>query len=322
MNGSVSMQFLYAGYHNNLANVVTQYAAQIMGAVGATAQGAVMLYIIITGHRLMYGGLSWETGMGRIVRAIIVTALLSAANYQTFVGTPVTQTIPNWIANAVTGAQGLQGAQGFDALLNQIQHFSAQAREQMVGFIYIGDRVVIWLVGQMAEIVILGCFFIWSLATAAADILVPLGGVLIPFYLFDATRGFVERWYGKILALFVVNLLALMLGQIVVYEDAQYVQQFANAIAAAPPNPGFVAPDPGAGELMFPPTTPGGAQSATINTDAAIDTLGNALLVFTYGLFLLAIVTGIGLYIGGASGFSAAPAFNLATRGLGRMVRA
>jgi hypothetical protein len=314
MNGSVTMQFLYQAYQTNMVGVVTNYATAILGAVAATVQGAVMLYIIILGHKMMFNALSWDAGATKMVRLIIVAAIMTAANYQTFVATPVTTTIPNWIANTVTGTQGLQGAQGFDALINQIQHFSAVARAQMIGIPYIGDRAVVWVFGAMAEIIVLLCFCIWALAAVTADFLVPLGAIVIPFYLFDATRDLCARWFGKIIALFLVMILALMLGQVVVFQDAQYMQRFMAAVAAAPPGAGFdMNPDlenPGA----FTAATPGGQAGATINDDSAIDTLGDALLVDLFGLFLMSILVGVGLGIGGSSGFSVAPALNAVTR--------
>jgi hypothetical protein len=318
MNGSTVMQFLFQGYNTNLAGVVVQYATQILGAMATIFQGMVMLYIIILGHKMMFNALSWDAGATKMVRLIIVAALLTAANYQTFIATPVTQTIPNLIATTVTGTQGLQGAQGFDALLNQVQNFTAHARSQMVGLAYIGDRVAIWLIGATASIIVVVCFCIWSLAAATVDFLVPLG-----VYLFDATRSYAERWFGKIIALFLVMIITLMLGQVVVFQDAQYLQRFATAIAAAPPDNGF---NLGAGAGMdagmpFTPATPGAVAGTTINTDAALDTLIDVMIVFLYGLFLLAIAVGIALFIGGASGFSAAPAFNLASMAVSSVIR-
>jgi hypothetical protein len=321
MGGSTAAQFLYDAYGQNLAQAVTTAAGTVLGAINATVQGVLMLYIIILGKRMMFNALSWNEGVTAMVRAIIVMFLMTAANYQTWVATPVTQTIPTFINNTVTGAQGLTGAQGWDALINQVHNFTANIRAQTVGLAYIADRVIIWATGGMAEIVIFCCVFIWMLANATADFLVPLGGFVVPFYLFDTTRSFAERWFGKIVALFLVMAATLMLGQIVVYQDAQYMQKFAANIAARPADNGFnMNPDvqnPGA----FQPTTAGEPAGGTVNVDSAIDTLGNVTGVFVFGLFLMVIVSGIALYIGGASGFSAAPAFNMAMAATRVLVR-
>lgn len=313
MGGSTVAQFLFDAYHTNLAQAVTSTLRQILGAVAATVQGALMIYIIILGKNLAFNSMSANQGMTRIMRAVIVMALMTAANYQTYIATPITTTVPDFISNAVTGNQTLTGAQGWDALLNQIHNAAAQIRAQTVGISYIADRVIVWIIEKWAEITILCCFFIWLLAMAAVDFLMPLGAFVIPFYLFDATRSFTERWIGKIIALFLVMAVNMMLGQVVVFQDAQYLQKFAQNIAARPANNGFNLNPNLEGPGLFEPTTPGQPAGQTVNVDSAIDTLGNALLVFLFGLFLMAIISGIALYIGGASGFSVAPVINTAT---------
>jgi hypothetical protein len=321
MGGSVTLQFLWQAYNANLAQAVTTEATQILGAIAATAQGAVMLYVIILGKRLIFDNMSAGEGVTRLIRAVIVVSLLTAANYQTFVATPITTTIPNFINNMVNGQQGLTGAQGWDALINKVDNFSAQIHAQTVGIAYIADRVTVWIIGVLAKVVIVFCYFIYSLATATADLLVPIGAIIIPFYLFEATRSFAERWVGKIISLFLVMIITLMLGQIVVFQDAQFLQKYATNIGAAEPAGGFnMLPDND--NIGIGPTTAGGVAGATINVDSAIGTLGNALVVFLYGMFLMAISTGIALYIGGSSGFSAGPAFAAIARTLAVIARA
>lgn len=315
MGGSSAMQFLYAGYHTNLLAAVTGQLGNILAAVALVAQPALFLYIIILGKKLLFDATSLDQVATKVVRAIVVSFLLAAANYQTWVATPITTTVPDWITNTVTGSTGLAGAQGYDALVNQVHNFTAQIRAQAIGPLYIGDRVVIWLSGELAGIIIVGTFFIWMLANATVDFLVPLGAVLLPFYLFDTTRAYFERWYGKVIALLLVQIVTLMLGQVVVFQNAQYMQKYATAIAAArQADNGLMLPDTDMAPFPFGPATTGADTGSTLNVDAGIDMLGNIIFVFFIGFFLMIIVTGIALYIGGSSGFSAAPAMMLMTR--------
>lgn len=306
MGGSVTLQFLWNAYNTNLAQAVTTEATTILGAISGTLQGAVMLYVLILGKRLMFDNLGAGEAMTRLIRAIIIAALMGAANFAAYIATPITTTIPNWINATITGTPGLTGAQGWDALMNKVDNFSAQIHAQTIGMAYIADRLTVWVIGAMAKIVILCCYFIYSLSTATADVLVPLFAILLPFFLFDATRSYVERLAGKVISLFLVMIITLMLGQIVVYQDAQFLQKYATNIGAAEPAGGFnMMPDND--NIGIGPTTAGGVAGATINVDSAIGTLGNALVVFLYGMFLMAISTGIALFIGGSSGFSVAP---------------
>lgn len=310
MGGSVICQFLYQAYITNLAQVVQGYPAAILGVVAATVNGAVFLYVIIIGKQLAFGGLSLDRSVTKLVRVAIVAALMTAANYQTFIATPITTTIPNLLSGVIPGQQGVAGAQAWDALINKIDNFNAVIHSQAVGFAYLADRAVASIFTGFAWVNIISCFMIWCLAGATADLLVPLGVIVIPFYLFDATRSFAERWIGKIIALFLVMAITLMLGQIVVYQDAQFLQKYANNIAAAPAAAGFnMGPDPDATGFMQP-TTAGAVAGSTVNVDSAINTLGHACVVFLFGLFLMIISAAIALGIGGSSGFSAAPAFN------------
>jgi type IV secretory pathway VirB6-like protein len=315
MGGSVLCQFLYQAYITNLAQVVQGYPATILGIIAVTVNGAVALYTIIIGKQLMMGDLSAGRGVTKLVRATIVVSLMAAGNYQTFIAQPITTTIPNLLSGAIPGQQGVAGAQAWDALINKIDNFNAVIHSQAVGFAYLADRAVASGFTGFAWVNIMGCFMIWCLAGATADLLVPLGVVVLPFYLFDATRGFAERWIGKIVSLFLVMLVTLMLGQIVVFQDAQFLQTYANNIAAAPAHQGFdMGADPDGAVNGLLPTTPGAVAGSTVNVDSAINTLGHACVVFLFGLFLMIISAAIALGIGGSSGFSAAPAFNFIGR--------
>jgi TrbL/VirB6 plasmid conjugal transfer protein len=321
MGGSVTMQYLWTAYSTNLTQTVTTEATTILGQITATVQGAVMIYILILGKQMVGGSMTFDLALTRLIRAIIVVALLSAANYQTFIATPITTTIPNFVNTMITGQQGLAGAQGWDALMNQVYHLGEQLHSQAVGLVYIGERITIWLFVALAWIVIMISFMIWMLAGATADLLVPLGAIVIPFYLFDATRNYAERWVGKIVSLFLVMIITMMLGQIVVYQDGQFLSKYSNNIAAAPAAQGFnMTPD--IDNMGLGPTTPGDVAGATINVDSGIATLGNAIVVFMFGMFLLTISSGIALFIGGSSGFSARPVFNAIGSAGGLVTRA
>lgn len=314
MGGSTIAQFLYEGYNQNLIQAVTQMANQLTAATTLIWQVVVSLWVLVIGKRLMFNQMTAGDGMSKMANLALVWLILSADNYTQWVLTPGTKTVPDYIASLVTGSSGLAGAQGFDALINQIDAFCALARAQTVSFFQIADRLTIFLIGASAKLIVGGCFTIWSLSMATADFLLPLGRIVLPFFLFDATRGFAERWYGKIFALFLVMIVALMLGQVIVFQDAQYMQRYANFLAADAADNTFSlgalasVGDGGLGPAIVMPTD--GNLNRTINVDGAIDTLLGVAIVNTYGLFLLVIVSGIALFIGAAHGYSAAPAFN------------
>jgi hypothetical protein len=308
--GSTVAQFLFDAYGVNMAQATVQMALKILTVIAATVQGMVMIYVLIIGKQLTTNSLKLSEGVTKLVRAIIVLSLMTATNYQAFIATPVTKTIPDFVGTMIGGQQGLTMADGWDGLMNEVDKFHEATRVQTADVSYLSDRIIMAVTAWLAKIVIVSCLFITMMANNVADFIMPLGAILLPFYLFDATRSFTERWYGKIFALFLVMIVNLMLSQVVVFQDAQYMRQFAANIAARPPDTGFDMSPNLESPLLFQPSTPNERAGPTINVDSAINTLGRVLVVFIFGLFLMVLGSGIALYIGGASGFSAAPMFN------------
>lgn len=244
---------------------------------------------------------------------------MTTAYYEQFIFQAATRTIPNAITNAVTGQIALSGAQGWDALNAATVTYAADVLKQANGVSYISERIVIWAAAGTARIILMISYFIWSAAMAVIDLLVALGPFLLPFYLFDKTRPFCERWYGKLIAMFIVLAVTLIVSQIVVIQNGQYIAQYATTIqraAPAAPEAMFSGPD----FINTDPTLMNQVAQGTGNVDQGINTLWNIVGVFAYGLFLMLVMTGIALYIGGASGFSAAPVFN-AVMGVSNIAR-
>lgn len=318
-NGSVIAQFLFNAYYQSITQAVAEHIQASIASVTPWLHAALMIYIIVMGYQMMFNALAWNIGVTRITRALIVSALMTTVYYDQFIVQSATHTIPDAITNAVTGQTGLSGAQGWDALNAATAKYAADVRAQAVGPLYIGERIIIWAAAGTARVILLISYFIWSAAMAVISLLVALGPYVIPFYLFDKTRPFCERWYGKIIAMFIVLAVTLIVSQIVVVQNSQYMQQYATTINNAEPaapealfsGPDFINTDPALANDL---------KQGTGNVDEGIDTLWNIVSVFAYGLFLMVVMTGIALYIGGASGFSAAPVFNTAM-GVSNMVR-
>jgi hypothetical protein len=67
---------------------------------------------------------------------------------------------------------------------------------------------------------------------------------------------------------------------------------------------------------------PAMAPVPSANVDASIIALWNVALVCAFGFFILSIMVGLALYIGGSSGFSAAPAANFVIAGAEKLASA
>jgi type IV secretory pathway VirB6-like protein len=332
--GSTIAQFIWSGYAQTLAETASQMVNTILQAVVPWVQAALGLYVILAGKRMLTNATSFDREITTVVRAVLVCFLLTPANFNRYVTTAATGTIPDALAGALNGQSNMTGAEGFDALLNQISNFAAQIDSQATGIFYMAERITVWFAQSTASFMVMCCLFVWILAQAAIAFVVPIGAILIPFYLFDATREFTMRWFAKLVALFLVLVVSLMLGSFVVKLDAKYMQQFAKSVPAQTADPGFSM---NAGDLAFTSfgeglvdpavgaaLTQAQTQQQTANVAASINALWNAALVCAFGAFILAIMVGIALYIGGSSGFSAAPAANfimtVATAGANRII--
>jgi TrbL/VirB6 plasmid conjugal transfer protein len=310
--GSTLAQFLWQGYSEALTQTTTQVINNILQAVVPWVQAGMGLYVILRGKRMLTNATSFDMEVTAVVCAIMVVFFLTPANFNQYITTTATQTIPNAVASAVNGQNNLAGAQGFDALLNAITRFGAQIDAQAVGIEYIAERITVWFAQGTAGLMVMACLFVWMLAQAAIAFIVPIGAFVVPFYLFDATREFAMRWVGKLVALFLVLGVSLILGAFVVKLDAQYMQQFAQTIAANPPDQGFQM---NAGDISFtgfsevgavggPGTAPQALAQTSANVAASVNALWNVALVCAFGFFILGIMVGIALYVGGSSGFS------------------
>src|ERR1700722_13966525 len=210
--GSTLAQFLWQGYSEALTQTTTQVVNSVLQTVVPWVQAAMGLYVILRGKKMLTNATSFDVEVTAVVRAAMVVFFLTPANFNQYITTTATQTIPNAVASAVNGQNNLAGAQGFDALLNQITKFGAQIDAQAVGIEHIAERIAVWFAQGTAGFMVLACLFVWMLAQAAIAFIVPIGAFVLPFYLFDATRGFAMRWVGKLIARFLVLAVSLVLG--------------------------------------------------------------------------------------------------------------
>ena len=331
IGGSQVFQALWGTYSGVATTVTGQLVNDVLPIAATFVLGGIQLVTIIAGANLMYGRLDQGEAVKRIVTCIIVSALMTPALFNQFVVQTLTQDIPNQISSAVGGAAGLQGAQGFDALLNQITQFAATAGAQMIGITYIGDRVVLGIAEIFAKGFLAICFAIWAIAALSVDFIVPLLAILAPTFLFNATRAWGERAIGRVVGLLLVQMIALMVGSVIVKAEGQFMQQFATTVASPPPDQGFSMN--GGGDVAFtgfsevgavggPGTTPQAAGANTINTEAAIESMIGMVLSLLFGVFLLGQVTRTAYGIAASSGFSAAPVVNSITNAVTRIVAA
>lgn len=332
MNGTTLYQVLYASYHTQGVQLAAQQSHALLAGITATVHAMAGLWVLILGYGLIMGRVDMGEGFGRLIRALIVVALMTPANYDNFIIKPMTTDIPEQLSGTVVnggGGAGVGGAAAFDGLSNYVDNYTAQVTKQAAGFLWMIERGLIMLAGFAAKLMIFLTFVVWLAANSAIMFLVPLGALLAPGILFRATEGYFARWLGKCISLQLISVLALMLATFAVRADGEFVQKLGNPAQAAPANQQLTM---NAGEAASftgfdipggPPVALGGATGdpgGTMNISKSIAALWNLSLSFAIGAMMLGLLTGIALFIGGSHGFSAAPAINTVVGAAGRAV--
>ena len=325
MAESALFQPLWDGYGATFDAAVSDGVARGLAEAALWIQGAIGLYVLITGILIALGSMTFASGVKRMIRALLIIALLVPANYNRFVVQTFTVTVPQRIAASAGGAgPTAQGAQMFDDLVAADERLLAQTLANAGSNPFNTGKIIsAYLASALAQVMVLAAFAIWFLAYHLASLVLILGPYVSLFWLFDATRSIPERFFGKMIGYMALMLLVLIVTQIVQTQERAYIRQYAALMTAGPtfgapvPNSGFVSPD-GAwiDTSELPSITSGGGG----NLDEQVSLLWKVALAFGFGLFMLVFIPGIAAYIGGGVAFSIAPMLITAGRAFGGRV--
>ena len=192
------------------------------------------LYVLITGYLVLVGRLDKSVLAGRIIRIVALAALLtSAATFNSYVRDLFLVTIPTTVGSALTGAPIAAGPAGqFDVIWNATARISADTIAQASGFSYIGERIAIRILDAATITPLVMIFLMWIVTRVVMGLVIALGPFLLGLYLFDATRPFVNRWVGKLVALTLVQVSAAVLMQLLIGGFNQYLRSVQNIAGA------------------------------------------------------------------------------------------
>lgn len=318
MAGSQINQTLFAGWDAAAQSASQSNLASMMPLAVSLLSGAVMLSVLITGKNMMFGEIGLGSVATRAVRAWVIVTLLTAGAFNTYITTPLTQTLPNAIASAVSGGSTTTaGGAAWDGLIDATTNSAAHARTPMHPEIYyVGSLVAVWIAEMFTKLFTEACAFVWELAKNVVWFALPLICLLLPTWLFDRTRAWGERSVGFVLGLVLTQTLVLMVAATTVSLERQFFADFSNAVTATPgtTNPGFQT---NAGNntvwTEFGPidpmtgTVPSGAGSvpSTVNTDAAVESVVNMMIAIFFGWLMLMATSTIAFLVVAVSGFSA-----------------
>jgi type IV secretory pathway VirB6-like protein len=314
---------LWNGYNSSLSTGVAASVTSGLSVVATWMTGVMGMYVLVTGVLIITGSITYGSGIRRILRALLVVAALVPVQYNTYVVTAFTETIPNAIASSAGGtgsSNSVNAAQVFDQLLNADEAILAQTLAAAGSSPFnVGKIISAYVATALAEVSLLGAFLIWWLAYALVNVVVCVGPYVVPFWLFDSTRSIPERLFGKLIGYMVLMLMVMITTQIVQSQEKTYVSGFATQMATntATPgptqSPGFVAQDgtfvqPGSQTL----STNVGAGAGNVDEDVSM--LWKIALAFGFGALLLFMLPPIAAYIGGGVAVNMAPIVSTAAR--------
>jgi hypothetical protein len=308
MGGSVIYQSIWNGY-NAVAQTVSQSAVgTTLTFMAAVTVGAISLLVLITGKNLMFGELSMGDAVTRGVRALVITALLTAGTFNTYVGTVLTKTLPQQLSQAMgTGGGTTTGAAAFDTMSDVLTKMGQQAQAQMQGLQYLGYQIAEWLIEAAAKAVVAMAFTVWLFAMVEVLFFLPVIVLFLPAWLFDRTRAWGERSVGFILGLILTGALVLLVADVFVKQTTTLMGQFSNAAASPPGNPSSLAVLLGQAGVTSPITGQplGGAAGSTLNGSSAVETMISMLITLLAGFLTLAATSVLAMIVVASGGFSA-----------------
>jgi len=103
----------------------------------------------------------------------------------------------------------------------------AVADQRATGFFNFRPAIAIAIAEACMKIFNFVTFALWEVARIATALLISAGAFLLIAFLFEATRGWVLQWVGKLVGLAVWQLFAMILAEIVLKGSMTWIQKVA-----------------------------------------------------------------------------------------------
>jgi type IV secretion system protein VirB6 len=265
-------QFLFDGYDSTLMQGVNNATAQALSMTAGVMQIIMTFFVAGYAVQVLVGKASWRQVGWFIFKALCVIAILTPAHFNAWIRDTFVTDLPNWsaqLSGLSTTTNNMAGS--FDNVRDTMVNMLAAIRSQATGIFYLGERLEVGIAGLIGFVALLVSFIVWFLARVVTALIIPLGPFMLVGYLWEATRGFADRWVGKLVGLALLTILVHVLLGVVITQDQSYIRTMASAGNSVP--------------MM-------------------IETLWDLVLVFVAGAFFMVIMPGIAAYIGGSVGFS------------------
>lgn len=324
MTSSTTAQFLLSGYGADLVDTAIPLINTTLSIVAAFTQTAASIAIFLIGKNLALGSDSFNHAATYMSRMVVVFFLMMPAHFNEYITTNATKTIPQQITSTLTGNSNTSVAQAFDSEHDAIDLLESKILAQAPWPVFMIERGIIHIVAWTAHICLHMTELVYGIVNTVIPFMLPLGAVLLIFFIFDATANFAMRWVGKVISLFMVMFLTVQLGAYIARMDGKYLQQYGTVLQATSAASDFSM---NAGDQTFSaigmsefgnvtnsPASATNTQS-TLNVTAGLNMLGEVVCVLLYGWLCLTLVSGFAIAIGSTTGSILAPIGALAAAG-------
>ena len=227
-----SMDTDYTSVFTSGVNAVINSGLSYMaGPLTAT----VVLWIIVQGILVIRGDVDTRSGITRIIKVAVVVGLLTSSTgyFSTYVQTLFITDVPSWAAQlANTQGQSVTSTPAtFDNVFQVTQDYIAQIGAQLKPLDVV-DAVALGAIEVGIMIVLVVTFAVYEFSIIVIGIVTAIGPIMLIGYLFEATKGFTDRWIGQLVTYSILILLIDVTLNIVVNGEKTYFRLITRQLSA------------------------------------------------------------------------------------------
>lgn len=213
-----------------LLSAVNGVSASLCAAVGSVLAVVLTVYLAATGLAIIAGKMvepMRDVWYKLLVGAVIV-AIMQAGNYETYVSNFFLTGIPTDVSNVIAGSAGTITAHSFDVIWNKA-YDAGNIMDKNLSWDDFGLKMLViiyWV------IVGLSCgvgFLLWIAAQLLTGLFVAAGPLVLPMFLFSATRSICERWIGAMLSCVFLQVFVVIMLVILVTADNTLIHHIVSA---------------------------------------------------------------------------------------------
>lgn len=215
---------------SRLDNFISSTESSITSSIHTSVIAAATLYFTLYGIAILRGTVRepfMEIAIRGIKIAIVITLATQSAAYNEWVAQPLMHTIPDGLAQAVSGEKG--GAQVFADMYSKVQALAASVWHNSSGTI---EPIYAALVG----IILIFCGGLYTgVGTAllivvqiALALLVALGPIFIGLFMFEPTRRWFFGWLGQAVNFLCLYLFIMGVGALITNSILKIIPDYGN----------------------------------------------------------------------------------------------